>query len=243
MSGDPRVEALRSTGLCVVEPFTPAEIAEVNAYLLARPVFPDAHVPQTSRNRGENDPIPRDDPRAVASECICVLNDHVLLAPHLFERALRYTDVAAAYLECDPPWLYSVNAFWSRPGTAPLRKDIQEFHKDYDDKRFVAMFVFLTDVLRDADGVHDLHGPDNQVRTVRGPAGTVFLADTSRLHRGRKPQTHERGFCWYRWGITENPGDDHAYVWDRLAPIDKALLGDRYPLDARLQKSIKLLVS
>jgi hypothetical protein len=238
---DPRVEALRSTGLCIVEPFTLTEIAEINAYLFAQPVFYDAHVPQTSRNRGEFDPIQRDDPRAVASECVCVHNDHVLLAPHLLERALSYTDVAAAYLECDPPWLYSANCFWSRPGAAPLRDDIQEFHKDYDDKKFVALFVFLTDVLRDADGPHDLFGPDGEERTVRGPAGTVFLADTSRMHRGRKPTTHERGFCWYRWGVTEHPGDDHAYVWDHLAPIDKALLGDRYPVDPRLQDSIKLL--
>jgi hypothetical protein len=232
------LEGLRTLGHVFLRPLTRNHLAETTAYLLSCAVHRDAHVPQTARNRGDPDPIPRD--HAAHSECICVRTVDAIVAPHLFERGLEMTDLASEYLGRDPAVAYSANAFWTRPGSAPLRDDIQSFHVDTDDTRFLAMFVYLTDVLTDEDGPQDLEGPDGIRRTIKGPSGTVFLADTSRPHRGRKPQSGERGIWWWRWGVSDHPP---ANVWDKIAPIPASALGDRYPADPRLRESIKLLVS
>jgi hypothetical protein len=233
------LEELRAQGFTILDPLSPAQIAETNAYLLGQTVYIDAHVPQTARNRDGRDVLwPRQE--AAHSECVCVTTATAILAPHLFERGLAATDIAAAYLGRDPPVAYSSNCFWTRPGIAPIRADIQDFHRDTDDIRFLAMFVYLNDVLSDETGPHDLTGPDGITRTVYGPAGTAFLADTSLLHRGRKPTKMERGMWWFRWGISDRPA---AGVWDKIASIPAEGLGDRYPSDPRLRDSIKLLVS
>ena len=228
------VAELMAHGVAVIDPLTPDQIAETNAWFLSRPVFPDAHVPQTARNenRGMTDRA-----NAAASEYVCVHTDDAILAPHLLERGLSVIDIAAEYLDRDPPVAYSMNAFWCRPGPT-VRTDIQAFHRDTDDERFLALFFYLTDVLEPDDGAHYLEGPDGVVRPVFGPAGTTFLADTSNPHMGRKPTKRERGIAWFRFGISDHPP---AGVWDKIEPIDAGLLGSRYPEDARLREAIKLL--
>lgn len=234
---DPRLRELRATGRCVVEPLSVRQVSETNAWLLSRTVYENAHVKVTAVNRGDAVPVPRE---SASSECLCVDYKDAIVAPHLLERALALTDVAAAYLGRDPPTLYSANAFWTRPGGAELRADIQAYHRDEDDVSFLVMFVFLTDVLTEADGPQDLVGPDGVVRTTCGPAGTVFLADTSRLHRGHKPRSRERGLAWFRWGASERPA---ANVWDGVVPVGRDELGDRYPMDPRLRESLRLLAA
>lgn len=231
------VESLRSIGLATVGSFPPSEINAINDHLLSRPVYLDAHIPQTARRRGDE---PVDRSQIGDSECYCVHTTEALLAPHLLERALSLTDVAARYLGLDPPILYSTNAFWTRPGPRAARGDIQGFHKDEDDDRFLAMFTLLTDVLAPDDGAHELVGPDGHTRQVMGYAGTIFLADTSYSHRGIKPTKTERGIHWFRWCIHDRPA---AYVWDGLFPVSSSLLGDRYPTDLRLRQSLNPLVN
>jgi hypothetical protein len=233
------LEELLAQGFSILDPLSPTEIAETNAFLLSRPVYHDAHVPQTSRNRNYSVDVVMSREEASDSECVCVSTADAIQAPHFFKRGLAATDIAAAYLGRDPPVAYSCNAFWTRPGTAAIRADIQDFHRDADDVRFLAMFFYLNDVLNDAAGPHDLIGPDGVSRTVVGPAGTVFLADTSFPHRGRKPIAGERGMAWYRWGVSDRPP---AGVWDKIAPIPSELLGADYPDDPRLRESVKLLV-
>lgn len=237
MDQDHVLRELRAHGCVQIDPLTPQQVRDLNWWLLSRPVFADAHVPQTARNRGDAGPRPRKD--AGASEYVCVATSDAILAPHLLEHAIDLTDIAAAYLGRDPPVLYSANAFWTRPGPT-VRRDIQAFHVDADDERFLAMFCYLTDVTHSQHGPHDLKGPDGIVRTVFGPAGTVFLADTSLEHRGRKPELAERGIAWMRWGVSDRPP---AGVWDGIEPVPAHLLGSRYPDDPRLREAIRLLVS
>jgi hypothetical protein len=226
---------LRQSGVARLEPMTVDEVGQTNAWLMSRPVFRDAHVPQTARNRGDFLPVDRS--LTGASEYVCVHTDAAILAPHLLERGLATIDLAAEYLGRDPPVGYSMNAFWTRPGPT-IRSDIQEFHRDADDARFLALFFYLTDVSTPEDGAHDLRGPDGTVHTVVGPAGTVFLADTSNEHMGRKPRRRERGIAWFRFGVSDRPP---AGVWDKIEPIEAARLGERYPADPRLREAIKLL--
>ncbi len=229
--------ALSTAGFAMLDPL--AEIAAMNAFLRSRPVHIDAHVPQTARNRGDFMRYERDHFMAVDNECVCVHTDDAIVAPGWIERALDLTDVAGAYLSTAPV-SYSANFFWTRPGPAALRGDIQDFHRDADDSMFVGMFVYLTDVLSDADGPHELEGPDGVVRAIFGPAGTMFMADTSLPHRGRKPTSGERGFGWWRWGVSERPP---ANEWDEIQPVPVAALSGRLPLDARQLESLRLLVT
>lgn len=228
------VDQLRATGFAFVEPLNPKQVTHINLYFSTCPVYRDSHVPQTARNRGEERKFDYGD-----SECFCVHTEHAILAPYLFEKALSLTDVAAEYLGVDPPVMYSANAFWTRPGPLPSRPDIQELHVDQDDTRFLALFVMLTDTATN-EGPMDLQGPDGKLRTIFGPAGTCYLADTSRPHRGRKPIHYRRGVVWYRWGVSEYPP---ANRWDKIEPISHELMGARYPQDERLQRSVRLLVS
>ena len=124
---DAILAAVAATGFAMLPPL--AEIDAANAFLRSRQVYLDAHVPQTARNRGaEIARVDRAD--AAASECVCVHTDDAIVVPGWIERALALTDVAAAFLGRDPPVAYSSNFFWTRPGPAAVRGDIQDFHRD-----------------------------------------------------------------------------------------------------------------
>jgi len=168
----------------------------------------------------------------------------VLGAPHFFEFALALTSSAGRYLG-QTPRLYSLNAFTTYPIDGPLNPDIQEWHRDRDDSRFLALFVYLTDVLHLEDGAHQFQGGTHEgaesgkVFTILGPAGTAFLADTRGLHRGERPVGNTRTMAWARWCISDPPA---SYLWDAQTPASRDVLGDRYPADPSLRESIKLVV-
>lgn len=234
-----QLKALRERSFVVLRPLAPNQIADVRDFLLSREVFFNAHVPQTSRAHGRMETVARDHQAAELSECICVHTSAAIAAPHLLERGLEHLDLASAYLGRDPAVCYSANAFWTRP-PGQSREDIQELHVDQDDERFLSMFVYLTDVLSDDDGPHDIEGADGVLRSIYGRAGTVFIANPMRPHRGRKPKVGERGLYWWRYGVSDRPP---ANAWDKVEPIPAAEIGDRYPADARLRESIRLLVT
>ena len=130
------------------------------------------------------------------------------------------------WLGCTPT-LYSVNAWWSYPGTEPRLINSQYFHRDTDDWRFVTLFVYLTSV-DDTSGPHQIvegshtedwsevsgKGPDfsgkieathaDLIRTITGPAGTMFLCNTTALHRGLMPSSRSRLVAWARYGLGPN---------------------------------------
>lgn len=174
----------------------------------------------------------------------CWAPEDVLRAPHFLEFVLGMTDVAGAYLGQEP-LLYSVNAFTTYPIDGPMNPDIQAWHRDKDDVRFVALFVYLTDVDDEWDGAHlfkmgtHTGDDDGPISTIIGPAGTAFLADTRGLHMGVRPVARPRTMAWARWCVTDPPA---SYVWDGQTPVDKAALGNRYPTDQALRDSIRLVV-
>lgn len=225
---DPRIDDLRRAGTIMLDPLTPAQVGEVLAFLKGRDVFNSRHVVQ-----GDVDGFSSWEAAAASNVVAWRLGDAVL-CPHLLERALAMTDFAAEYLGVATPYLYSMNVFCTRPGQ-PVRPDIQDWHRDGDDVRFLPMFFYLTDVGPDARQELRFEGGG---AAIEGPAGTTFFSDTMREHRGLKPRRAERIIAWARWGISDPPA---SYQWDRLQPIDKALLGERYPADQRLRESIKLL--
>jgi hypothetical protein len=134
-----------------------------------------------------------------------------LLASHAVQRLLADRSLLALaqrYLGTAP--VHDLVAmWWSAPAPGgPSSAAAQLFHFDLDRLRFLKLFVYLTDV-DDSTGPHQFvagshrHLPtefrhdrrydtdevraafgDAAIRTIGGPRGTVFVADTRGLHRG-----------------------------------------------------------
>lgn len=222
---------------------TPEQAADIADHLRCAPCYP-AHV----KVHGDGTPRSFDEIRQTHDLWCHDMHD-VVLAPHLWELIVSLIPTAEAYLEARPN-LYSVNAFWSRPSNDVAWKDLQTYHRDKDDDRFLALFVYGTDVLDINDGPHlfrvgthlrlDLEAEqcfeqEFQPISIYGPAGTAFLADTRGLHMGCKPRRGERLLLWARWGVSARPA---SYSWDKLEPVE---IGDRYHIDPETRELVKLV--
>lgn len=124
--------------------------------------------------------------------------------------------IAGSYLRAEPV-NDMVSMWWTAPADeVDLSAAAQLFHADRDRLSFVKFFVYLTDVGPD-DGPHvyvrgshhdrparlradrrfsddevlEHYAPDDLV-SVEGPAGTVFVADTLGLHKGTTPTSGVR---------------------------------------------------
>jgi hypothetical protein len=141
-------------------------------------------------------------------------NEIVVHAPHALEVANhpRILSAVSAVLGAKPTISY-MTAWWSLPaGGAPEHAEL--YHRDYDDLRFIKLFLYLTDV-DDTNGPHAFvrgsHRSDKLVERVRfteedvaacfapedrlrmaGKAGTAFLENTFGLHRGIPPVSKPR---------------------------------------------------
>lgn len=168
----------------------------------------------------------------------------LIVAPHFWEWALAFTPLAEVYLGV-VPLLYSMNMFESLPSELPPHPGIEVFHRDYDDVRFVALFVYLTDVHL-GDGSHLYQcgtqdgGAATRISAICGQRGTAFLADTRGLHRGHRPTSGPRRMAWARWGVSDPPA---SYVRDQLRPMPHERLGTRYSADPGLQQRVRLVVA
>jgi hypothetical protein len=227
-------------GIAVIPRTMPTEqVIEFNNHLSGRPLW-DGHVQAKSGGRG-GDPA--------SSQSTCWAMEDVILAPHFLEFAIELFPIAREILS-GAALLYSLNAFTTYPREGPTSPDIQEFHRDYDDSKFVALFLLCSDVDSVEDGSHqfvpgshsdpDGRGVDGrEVVNITGPAGTAFLAATRGLHRGVRPCRRPRTLAWARWGVSDPPA---SYGWDRLSPVPSEKLGARYPADPGLQESLRLVI-
>lgn len=195
------------------------------AHLKSRPVYPGCHVRYTAGPATTWE-------KALSEHVLCWSMEDALTAPGLLDCALSNAHIAKRWLGVDDPVLYSINAFCTRPG-GPIRPDIQAWHKDADDIKFIPLFIPLTDGV-----IQHLRFPDGRQVTITADAGEAFFSNTMMDHYG-EPATQERIMCWARWGVSDPPA---SYVWDKLEPIDKALLGDRYPMYPPSQRMLRLIV-
>lgn len=176
----------------------------------------------------------------------CRSMDAILSAPGPLAEALRWTDLVEEYFGVEPV-LYSVNQFVTKAGEAVFRPGLNGFHRDFDDRQQLALFIYGSDVMRPEFGaqVYKLgsHRPshldlDFASHTVLGRQGKVWMTDPSGLHMGGLPDFGERMLFWCRWGVSDPPA---IYRKDRLKPVDKKLVAD-YPRDPRLQRIVRLIV-
>lgn len=225
------VETLRRDGIVGLDAMAGA--SEMLAFLKTRPTY-HGHVKGASVARRQE------------GNSTCWAPEDILAAPSFFEYVQAQAPLAQEYLG-PAARLYSVNVFTTYPIEGPLNPDIQQWHRDRDDATFLALFVYLTDVLTPDAGVHlyqmgtqtgMAHG--SGVRDVLGPAGTAFVEDGRGIHMGVRPSHAPRTIAWARWGVSNPPP---SYLWDKVSPVPKAVLGDRYPSDPVAQESIRLVVA
>lgn len=142
-----------------------------------------------------------------------------LLCPNVIELITneRLAKVASSYLGC-PATLSLVLPMWSFPQGENEPINMQLFHRDADDYKFVKFFVLLSDVelgegeqvyIRRSHTEDDLpkdmfkivRYPEEQVfkyfsreltKTISGKSGTSWFADTYGIHRGTVPKTKPR---------------------------------------------------
>jgi hypothetical protein len=126
----------------------------------------------------------------------------------------RLLDLANAYLDLWSKLEY-VDFWYTAPVTGDAeRRGSQRWHRDYDDRYLLKVFVYLTDVLDEGSGPfqyvpgsqpggrYDQEWPwypmspsyppqaeltvelDAAAKTLTGPKGTMFLCNTSGFHRG-----------------------------------------------------------
>lgn len=240
------LDLLRRDGIADCPGLQRWQAQQLANHLVGRPCYPEhvkIHGDGVARHHGAEDlgPIFTHDMA------------EVLAAPWFFELALATAPLAAEYLGMPAPPLYSVNAYWARAGSHPIQ-DLQTWHRDYDDTRFVALFVYGTDMLSEDAGPHlfkmgthhqveegTVRPEDGEVRAVFGLAGTAFVADTRGLHMGQQPSPvgGTRLLLWARWCVSPEPW---IYGIDHTVPATRECLGGRYPADPAVQEQIKLVV-
>lgn len=175
----------------------------------------------------------------------------LLSAPGLLDFIVPMHVYAQMYFNGERPRLYSVNAFWKKPGAD------QDWHVDTDDRKVMVMFMYGTGIFNFDEGPHEyltgshhwspavkhvIHKggkPDDSFRhSFYGPSGTWFLTDTNGLHVGRAPKENPRLLFWARWGVSDPP---HGYKGDQLEPVRATKL--RYWTDdPEIQERTKLVI-
>jgi hypothetical protein len=148
-----------------------------------------------------------DAPELPDTHVLTVLDEGLMSCPHLLEIANHPKVIAAVegVFGCKPTIGY-MQAWWSVPTPDGKPRFAELFHRDFDDVAFLKLFIYLTDV-EPENGPHEFvlashkdaslrpirRYSDNEVitnfganRLVRftGKAGTMFIENTTGLHRG-----------------------------------------------------------
>lgn len=250
---------------------TPKQLRETHRYLRSRPVY-NAHVPAQSDGR----------PRSIAGlrRLFGDARQHpfgsyrledILCAPHLLEVALsnEVLGVAESYLGCAPT-LYSMNAWWAFGGkTATVTR---HWHRDPDDYRFVAFFIFLTDI-DDTGGQHVfIKHSHNEALMRRQLAAQKMPVEFPFSDHTQVPETHpfyERNslvctgpagtaFLADTYGVHRAlpPSKDRLVLWaryglhagrsyvaDQIQPISRSRLEGRVEWTDRVRHITRLIVN
>jgi hypothetical protein len=156
----------------------------------------------------------------------CYPLDDIVTCPHFLELANdpHLLQIVEAYLGC-PPTIYSLNAWWSFAQSGTPARYSQSLHRDYEDLRFVTLFMYLTPV-------DDKTGPHRYIRHSHDKAAlTRALAtlgwELSAIERLIEPLF--RGGASYELGnIAERLLGQFATVW--TGSPGSAILADTYGL-------------
>ena len=214
------------------------QLFDIWDFLMPRPIYMGGHVMRYANMGSVTTEDYLKDAAAHAHHALgCYDFETAVFCPHLLEAALGYIDFAERYLGQEPI-LYSMNIWWSFAGGI-VKPETQEFHRDPDDVKFVAMFFFITDT--SMEGGHEFqagtHNGSEISETVRieDGSGTIFFADTRGFHRGMKPISSGRLAAWARFGVSDPPA---TYSGDGLAPVATFAYGKMSERERRVARLI-----
>lgn len=142
----------------------------------------------------------------------------------------KLISLVQSYLGCLPT-IFSVNCVWSKFTGEDFKT--QKIHRDFDDFKFLTLFVILTDI-DDSNGPHVFY-PNTQdgseIKTdpwiIKGKKGTAFLADTYAYHNGMPLEQGQRCLLWVRFGLYVNNAYKHGQY--NLFKQDKKMLFSLIP--------------
>jgi hypothetical protein len=119
----------------------------------------------------------------------------------------KLVSLAQSYLGCLPT-IHSVNLWWSKFTGEVFHT--QKIHRDIDDYKFLAFFIYLSDVdenngphvfyPKTQNGSNDL----SEKKVITGKAGTAIIADTYAWHHGSPLNEGKRLMIWTRYGLFKN---------------------------------------
>jgi len=247
------LDVLRRDGIVKMPSLSREQMESVLQYLMVKEVV-NAHV----WAKGTEPPVSAKEAlKQKRWPAFCHRMEDIVTAPFLFVTALTAFELAQNYFG-ESPRLYSMNGFWTQPSDSPEYRDTHEWHRDADDRKQLVMFIYGTDIKQTTNGAHiyqkgthrdadkSMQGynagcnvPLDRIETVIGDAGTIFMADTSAIHMGLRPDK-PRLLIWARFGVSNPP---ESYKWDKLSPVPKEKLGNLYPDNSMLQEAIKLVVA
>ena len=135
--------------------------------------------------------------------------NHVLTNPTILKLLTRRDIVSLAqdYIGCLPV-IGSTGLWWSKYTGEEFHT--QKIHRDLDDFKFLAFFIYLSDV-DDENGPHvyyknthkGSHKMDEKV-VVKGKAGTAIFGDTYALHKGQPLNSGDRLLFMTRYTLHKN---------------------------------------
>jgi hypothetical protein len=162
------LDALRGRGFIKLPLTLPGEVvADIRAHFDANPVHRGPHIYSFDGRPRRLEQIRRDYSMAGYNY------GQALAAPHLLDTLNdpRLIDLIEEFMGCVPT-LYSLNGWWSFPARRPELIHSQYFHRDIDDWRFLALFLYLTDV----DHAGGPHQVILESQTVEGTRNLVAKA-------------------------------------------------------------------
>jgi hypothetical protein len=214
-------EQLERDGVAMLGGLTPEQLLEISTHLVNKPVFLGGHVKRCALDGSitTKDLWLEHRPRRVYRHSLgCYDFDAIVTCPHLILKALESAELAEGYLEQEPV-VYSANIFWSFPG-GPVMPEVQQWHRDVDDKKFLVVYFYLTAVSIEEAHFYEVgsHRRGNTERTavITGKAGQMFIEDGYGLHKGMHPQHRPRLAAWVRFGVSDPP---ESYKIDELYPV------------------------
>jgi hypothetical protein len=134
--------------------------------------------------------------------------------------------IVTDYLGCKPT-ISQIGLRWTFPSSDSALDFTHQLHRDYDDWRFVKLFVYLTDVDA-ASGPHvfvaeshctsgrfrcssyysrqDVERSFGQanIKSLLGPGGSGFFADTFGIHKGEVPLSRPRLLLGIEYSLLPN---------------------------------------
>jgi hypothetical protein len=195
---------LRETGYSVVENFlSPEEVKNIVEFTSNIKGY-KFHTP----NRAYDKTPKKFDKDLDWNVCAYKMN-HLMHNSQILNMITRPDIVATIqeYIGCLPT-ITSVSAWWSKYTGETFHT--QNVHRDYDDFKFVAFFIYLTDTDENT-GPHVYYskthnGSDDMSdkKIVTGKAGTAIFGDTYALHHGNPLNEGQRLLFWTRYCLHKN---------------------------------------